>query len=177
MNRVAQSCAVWLAAGYSQQEVAKMHGVSKQYVSQLLDDPEMQARVEELAGNYLAGVEELLLHGQRKAAAKLVQLLDATGENGRPLHTIQMQAALRLLDQAGKMGPVVKRSEQSVAGKITHHDAPKVEESLRRALMEPSVRSAILASGGKLALPSGEIIDVETIIEPESNTVQEIEPS
>jgi hypothetical protein len=135
-----------------------MHGVSKQRFHQIKNESNFQELVERWSKSYQEGLTEMLMEGQRKAAATLVQLLDS------PTHSIRLAAAIRLLDQAGTPGPVVKKSEQSVKGTMTQISGD-VTQALKQALMEPAIREALARAGGKLALPSGEVIEAEIITE------------
>lgn len=150
------SMARWMAAGFSQREVARMHGVSQQRFNVIAQDATFKALVAELTSTYNTELSEMLLIGQRKAAATLVDLLES------PEHEIRLKAAMRLLDQAGQPGPVIKKSEQSVKGTMTQISGD-VTQALKQALMEPAIRELLAKAGGRLALPGGEVIEAEII--------------
>lgn len=156
----------YLASGWGNERVGKELKVSAGQVKKWkATDPEFQRELELATIHHADMVEAMLIEGERKAAETLIEALKAESRGG-PNWTVRLNAALSLLDRAGQRGRAVEK--QQIA-QVVARAQPDVEESLRRALRDPGVRSWLKASGKEVEklLPSAEtIVAIEADLNP-----------
>lgn len=95
-------------------------------------------------------VIESLLVGERRAASKLVALLDSTNEE------IVLKAALSLLDRKGKRGFANRQLD------VRTLSATVTPEDLRRALLDPGVRARMKEIPGLAEMVNEEVVQLSS---------------
>lgn len=150
----------YAAAGWGDKRIADELKVSAGQVAKWRKlDPVFRSALQIASLDHITLVETTLAEGERLAAQTLMEALGAETPNGKPHWNVRIQAAQSLLDRAGSRGKAIER-QQIAQGVVTTHVkagmAPGgVEEALRKALLDPGVRSWLKTEGKLEVLSAG----------------------
>lgn len=123
--------ALLAAHGRSRDEIAKEFGVDATTVYRRLNRPEVLAMMEEFMLKSEAALADILVHGEKRAAETLVELL-ASGDDD-----VRYKAAVRLGDMAGSPGKPAEKVEM----KQLHLSGNAADVAFANALRDPAVRA------------------------------------
>lgn len=156
----------YLAGGWPMGKIAEELKIPRSIIKRWKeDDPTFREAYAQQVVSHTEMVETILLEGERRAAAALVEALDATTRDGKPAWQTRVMAATTLLDRAGNRGKAVEK--QQVASVTAHVSAntPGVEDALKKALRDPGVRMWLKESGAVVGLigAAPEEVDAEVI--------------
>lgn len=145
----------YLAFGRPVAEIAKKLGTNPTQVYRWInEDDTIREHLQRFASSADKAVEDTLIEGERKAALVLEELAEhATSEK------VRLEAAVSLLDRAGKRGRPVERIDQ----RSLQFQVADSARAIRAALADPAVRAWLQTQPQIVqaiaALPPGESSD------------------